>query len=60
VVSTALGLRWRGTAGAYDSDDVADPRRTRAEFHRCAGVIAGAVRRTVSALLTAGDTVPAG
>jgi len=59
VVSTALGLRWRVPAAAQDSDDVADPRRTRAAFQVCAGVIADAVRCTMSALFTS-STAPAG
>jgi len=54
VVAAALGLRWRAPAG---DDDVADPRRTRAAFQLCAGVIAGAVRRTMAALLATGEPV---
>lgn len=57
VVSTALGLRWRLAAGAYDGDDIADPRRTRAALQVCAGVIADAVRCSMSALFTAGDAL---
>jgi len=55
VVAAALSLRWRLPAAALDSDDVGDPRRTRAAFHGCADVIAEAVRHSVSALLTAGS-----
>jgi protein-tyrosine phosphatase len=57
VVSTALGLRWRTTTGTSDSDDIADPRRRRAAFHVCAGVIADAVCCTMSALFTADASI---
>jgi low molecular weight protein-tyrosine phosphatase len=50
VVSSALGLRWRPAPGPRGSDDIPDPRRTPEAFDLCAGVIAEAVRRTMSAL----------